>query len=140
MGKHQRSNWAGLAMLESIDDKPRELMVTAMVRSSMCRQLGAALRQKNLDQFFTVGLLSVMDALLDRPLREALLLLPLADNVKHALLEYKGLLGTALECTKAYERADWENVWCAGLDEKTVRDAYLTSIVSTRNMMQAFVN
>src|SRR3989442_3784130 len=66
VGTQLLSHWASLAMLESIEDKPRELMVTAMVRANMCQQLGVALRQKNVDQFFTVGLLSVIDALLDR--------------------------------------------------------------------------
>jgi EAL and modified HD-GYP domain-containing signal transduction protein len=140
VGTRLLSNWASLAMLDSIEDKPRELMVTAMVRAQMCQQLGAALRQKNVDQFFTVGLLSVLDALLDRPMREALLVLPLADNVKDALLEHKGLMGVALDCVKAYERGDWEKARCASLDEKAVRDAYLTSVVSTRCMMQAFLN
>ena len=138
VGTRLLSHWASLAMLETIEDKPRELMVTAMVRANMCRQLGAALRQKNVDQFFTVGLLSVMDALLDRPMREALLVLPLADNVKHALLEHEGLMGAALDCIKAYERADWEKARCADLDEKIIREAYLTSVVSSRDMMQAF--
>ena len=138
VGTQLLSHWASLAMLESIEDKPRELMVTAMVRANMCRQLGAALHQKNVDQFFTVGLLSVMDALLDRPMREALLVLPLADNVKHALLEHEGLMGAALDCIKAYERADWEKARCADLDEKIIREAYLTSVVSSRDMMQAF--
>jgi c-di-GMP phosphodiesterase len=140
VGTRLLSHWASLAMLESIEDKPRELMVTAMVRANMCRQLGAALRQKNVDQFFTVGLLSVMDALLDRPMREALRVLPLADNVKHALLEQEGLMGEALDCIKAYELADWQKARCADLDEKVIREAYLTSVVSSRGLMQAFLN
>jgi EAL and modified HD-GYP domain-containing signal transduction protein len=140
VGTRLLSNWASLAMLESIEDKPREVMVTAMVRAHMCQQLGTALRQRNVDQFFTVGLLSVIDALLDRPIREALLVLPLADNVKHALIEHEGLMGTALECVNAYERADWDNAKCPGLDDKAIRDAYLSSVVATRSMMQAFMN
>jgi EAL and modified HD-GYP domain-containing signal transduction protein len=140
VGTRLLSNWASLAMLESIEDKPREIMVTAMVRAHMCQQLGTALRQKNVEQFFTVGLISVMDALLDRPLRESLLVLPLSDKIKHALLEHEGLMGEALDCVKAYERADWENAKCAGLDEATIREAYLTSVMSTRSMMNAFVN
>src|SRR5439155_8040083 len=140
VGTRLLSHWASLAMLESIEDKPRELMVTAMVRANMCRELGAALSQKNVDQFFTVGLLSVMDALLDRPMQEALRVLPLADNVKHALVDHEGLLGEALDCIKAYERADWQKARCADLDEKIIRRAYLTSVVSSRDMMQAFLN
>jgi EAL and modified HD-GYP domain-containing signal transduction protein len=140
VGTRLLSNWASLAMLESIEDKPREVMVTAMVRAHMSQQLGTALHQRSVDQFFTVGLLSVIDALLDRPIREALLVLPLADNVKHALIEHEGLMGTVLDCVTAYERADWDNAKCPGLDDKTIREAYLSSVVATRSMMQAFMN
>lgn len=50
--------WASVIWLESIEDKPRELMIMAMVRAQMCQQLGASMGSRNLDQFFTVGLLS----------------------------------------------------------------------------------
>ena len=56
------STWASLILMEAIEDKPLELMVTAMVRAHMCQQLGAAMHQPNVDQFFTVGLLSFVDS------------------------------------------------------------------------------
>jgi hypothetical protein len=49
-------------------------------------------------------------------------------------------MGAVLDCVKAYERTDWEKARCADLDEKTIRNAYLSSVVSTRSMMQAFLN
>ena len=63
-----------------------------------------------------------------------------ADNAKHALVEKEGLMGAALDCIKAYEHADWEKARCADLDERIIRDAYLDSVVSSREMMQAFLN
>ena len=121
-------NWASLILLEAIEDKPRELMITTMVRAHMCQQLGAAMHQKNVDQFFTVGLLSMIDAIVDRPMAEALEVLPLVDEVKQALLHHKGPMGAALACVKAYERCDWEQTSCDGLDEKKIREAYLSSV------------
>ena len=132
-------NWASLILLEAIEEKPRELMITTMVRAHMCQQLGSAMHQKNLDQFFTVGLLSLIDAIVDRPMAEALNALPLVDEVKDALLQKKGRMGEALNCVQAYERCDWEQTACANLDEKKIREAYLSSLTWTRTVTEELV-
>jgi EAL and modified HD-GYP domain-containing signal transduction protein len=132
-------NWASLILMEAIEEKPRELMITTMVRAHMCQQLASATRQKNLDQFFTVGLLSLIDALVDRPMTEALHALPLIDEVKDALLEHKGLMAEALDCVQAYERCDWDKISFANLDEKKIREAYLSSLAWTRTVTRELV-
>jgi EAL and modified HD-GYP domain-containing signal transduction protein len=133
VGTRLISNWASMILLEAIDDKPRELMITSMMRAHMCQQLGAAMRQKNVDQFFTVGLFSLVDALVDRPMVDALEPLPLVDEVRDALLHRKGVMARALECVEAYERCDWERTTCENLDEKSIREAFLRSVAMTRS-------
>src|SRR2546427_94864 len=115
VGTRMISNWASMMLLESIDDKPRELMITTIARAHMCRQLGVAMRQRNMDQFFTVGLLSLIDAVTDRPMAEVLDLLPLVDDVKTAILDRAGIMGTALKCVEAYEQCNWEQAKCGDL-------------------------
>lgn len=140
VGTRLISNWASLILLEAIEEKPHELMVTSMVRAHMCQQLGAAMRHKNVDQFFTVGLFSLIDALMDRPMEEALTNLPLVDEVKDALLHRKGPMARALECVEAYERCDWENTACENLDEKNIREAFLRSVAWTRSATHELVH
>jgi len=132
--------WASVIWLESIEEKPRELMIMAMVRAHMCQQLGVAMGKRNVDQFFTVGLLSLLDALMDRPMSVVLDELPLVDEVKDALMLRTGLLGTSLNCVEAYERCDWEKTSCATLDEKKIREAYLTSVAWSRAVIHQLVN
>jgi EAL and modified HD-GYP domain-containing signal transduction protein len=132
VGTRLISNWASLILLDAIEEKPRELMITSMVRAHMCQQLGAAMHQKNVDQFFTVGLFSLLDALVDRPMAEALEQLPLVDEVKDAILNEGGLMAEALQCVKAYEYCDWDHTTCGQLDEKSIREAFLRSVAWTR--------
>jgi EAL and modified HD-GYP domain-containing signal transduction protein len=132
--------WASVIWLESIEDKPRELMVMSMIRAHMCQQLAATMYCKNVDQFFTVGLLSFLDALLDRPMATIMEELPLINPVKDALLHRSGVMGTALSCAEAYERCDWDQTVCMNLDEKKIRDAYLSSVVWARDVLQELVN
>ncbi len=132
VGTRLISNWASMMLLEGIDDKPRELMITTIVRAHMCRQLGVAMRQRNMDQFFTVGLLSLIDAVTDRPMTEVLELLPLVEEVKNAILDRAGLMGTALKCVEAYEQCNWEHARCGDLSESEIRQAYLNSVAWAR--------
>jgi c-di-GMP phosphodiesterase len=140
VGTRLISNWASLILLDAIEEKPRELMNTSMVRAHMCQQLGAAMHQKNVDQFFTVGLFSLLDALVDRPMAEALDQLPLVDEVKDAILNNKGLMAQALECVRAYEYCDWEKTTCGSLDERSIREAFLRSVSWTRSATHELVS
>jgi EAL and modified HD-GYP domain-containing signal transduction protein len=132
--------WASVIWMESIEDKPRELMIMSMVRAQMCQQLGVALGVRTVDQFFTVGLLSLLDALLDRPMSAILQDLPLIQPVKDALLTKSGLMGEALSCIEAYEHCNWDQTTCGNLDEKKIREAYLSSVAWSRAVIHELVN
>ncbi len=98
-------NWFSLVALSKIDDKPQELVATALVRARMCELMTP--KEKSAEMFFTVGLLSVLDALLDQPMPQIMRQLPLAVETKTALLNHTGPAGHALACVLAYERCEW---------------------------------
>ena len=120
--------WASLLMVAKMKDKPRELMTTAIVRAAMCERLATSAKAGRKETFFTVGLLSLVDALLDLPMAKAIDKLPLSDEVCDALILHKGRLGQALNCVLAYERGDWDQVQFEGLPGNTVRGHYLDSV------------
>ncbi|MCE5249009.1 HDOD domain-containing protein [bacterium] len=128
LGLRQIRDWVSLLFLTSIDDKPRELLVTAMIRAKMCELLGKASREKVSDVGFTVGLFSVLDALLDVPMEDVLKSLPLTAEISGALLHHEGHFGAILNCVIAYENNDWENTQCPGIPPERIREAYLKSI------------
>lgn len=134
LGIRQIKDWVSLLSLAKVDDKPRELMNTAMVRAKMSEILALALKMKNAETGFTVGLFSVLDALLDLPLKEVIRLLPLSDDITSALLEHKGKFGEVLHCVLAYEHGEWEEAKCPGLEPDAIRDAYLESVNWTNNV------
>ena len=96
--------WATLMSLANVDDKPRELVVTALVRARMCELLAEAYQQRDTDGYFTAGLFSVVDALMDTSLVELLSELPLSREIIEALLNYDGQKGRVLRAVLAYER------------------------------------
>jgi EAL and modified HD-GYP domain-containing signal transduction protein len=128
--------WASLILLESIEEKPRELMVTSMIRARMCRQLGITMRHRNSDQFFTAGLLSLIDAVMDKPMAAVLRTLPLVDTIKNAVLYREGPIGQALKCVEAYEKCEWHRTECGYLDASEIREAYLESVGWARSITE----
>lgn len=128
LGLRTIRNWVSVIIMSRVENKPRELLVTALVRARMCELMAEALRRTDAETFFMVGLFSILDALLDQPMEAVIKMLPLADDVNLALLRHEGDSGRMLACVLAYERGDWEGASCPGLAHRTVMDAYLDAV------------
>jgi EAL and modified HD-GYP domain-containing signal transduction protein len=65
------------------EDKPAELVTAPLVRAQLCEQLGAeaSLPDTQAD-LFRVGLLSTLDAMLDRPMEEVLGQMSVSEDVR----------------------------------------------------------
>lgn len=136
VGSDRLRLWASLLMFSKMEDKPRELMVTAIVRAAMCERLAMSAREEERGRFFTVGLLSVLDALLDCPMEQALEQLPLAGEIRDGLLRWEGVAGVALRCVLLYEQGQWEQVGFLELTPATIRAQYLDSLGWTQRMLE----
>lgn len=129
---------AYLIIVSSVEDKPFELFVTALIRAHMCELLAQELGDKNAAPiYFTVGLFSVIDAIMDKSMQEVLAQLPLSDEVCAALLEQRGRMGEALHCAIAYERGEWDEVKYQNISDQQIRDVYLKSLSWCRDFMGA---
>lgn len=128
LGNQWLKTWASFILLSSIDDKPHELLQTALVRAKMCELLAAETRKDNKETFFTVGLFSVLDALMDRPMDEVLNALPVSDDIRSALLHCEGPLGRTLYCVLMYERGAWDNIGNCGTSRERITQAYLEAL------------
>ena len=120
--------WTTLLVLARVEDKPTELMVTAVVRAKMCEILAKAVRYDAEDTCFTVGLLSVLEALLDLPMDKVLGMLSLSDEVNFALLRHEGVPGKLLELALHYEFGEWDQLKYPELEEEIILDAYLQAV------------
>jgi c-di-GMP phosphodiesterase len=108
LGSRGVSRWALLVALTGGPSTPRELSVVGLTRARMCELLGSERHDVAGDQLFTVGLLSVADALLEVPLETIVDELPLAEEVSGALLHRAGPAGSILDAVVSYERGDFD--------------------------------
>jgi c-di-GMP phosphodiesterase len=102
--------WATLMALAAADDKPRELVVTGLVRARMCELLAVACQHRDTEGAFTTGLFSVVDALTDSSMVELLQSLPLSGEIIQALLNHDGAKGRILRAAIAYERGAFNDL------------------------------
>jgi c-di-GMP-related signal transduction protein len=114
-------------------DKPNELVVLAIIRAKFCELLasrvGLAARSQDL---FLMGMFSLIDAIIDQPLAAILQSMPLADDVKTALLGEDNRLRCVYAYMLTYEKGDWQAVsgWALqlGLNEADAAPLYLEAV------------
>ncbi|HEC73246.1 MAG TPA: HDOD domain-containing protein [Methylophaga aminisulfidivorans] len=119
--------WASLLCLSDMDDKPNEVRIAAMTRARMCELLAKYYKGQS-ELFFTVGLFSALDALLDKPIEKIVNELPLSNEVKSALVSFDGTAGSALKDTLNYEHGDWLKVSDSPIPKQILSRLYLESI------------
>ncbi|MBT7306842.1 MAG: HDOD domain-containing protein, partial [Gammaproteobacteria bacterium] len=136
LGQGTMRSWATMVAISSINDQPNEITTVSLLRGRMCELLAEKAGHLDSKVFFTVGLFSSLDALMNKPMAYLLGEIPLASEIKVALLNYEGEKGRYLRCVRAYEEADWENVTLPGIEAEEIRDAYLESITWAREAVQ----
>lgn len=128
LGMQAVRRWATLIVLSDVRDTPHELTVTALVRARLCELIARELHPDGEPQAsFTVGLFSVVDAIAQAPLAQAIEPLPLTDEARAALVEHRGPIGDALAATLAYERGALETV-ALRAPGVPVADLYLSAV------------
>ena len=134
IGMSEVRRWIAVLTITGLNgEKPRALAETAVVRARMAELLaGPAGLSCRASELFLTGLLSLMDALLDRPIDQIVGLLPLTDETRAALLGEAGLFLPVLQLTIAYESAQWEQVetlaQAVGIDQAILPEAYASSL------------
>jgi EAL and modified HD-GYP domain-containing signal transduction protein len=143
MGEDNLRKWASLVALAQLgQDKPDELIVSSLVRAKFLEDLAASagLRGRE-NEVFLMGLFSLLETLVGRPLAEVIDDIPISPEVKAALRGEPGRLRDLLELALAYERGDWAaSVRLAdslGLEEAKVPGQYLSALRWSQLLMES---
>jgi len=110
LGLSNVKRWATMTVFAGIQGKPRELITTALVRGRMCEILGRDARVSGTDQLFTLGLFSVVDALIDAPMHEVLEQVPFPSEMVTALTAHRGPKGKLLGAVLQWERGEYQYI------------------------------
>jgi c-di-GMP-related signal transduction protein len=134
LGEQAIRKWISLVSVSAMgEDKPTETIMVPLIRARFCELIATAttLRAKA-DQLFLMGLLSAMDALLDTPMTALLSEIPVADEIKDALLGKAGSFRDVYEIVSNYEAGTWEPLLQAvkrvRINEEVIAELFLKSL------------
>lgn len=110
LGEREVRRWIRLvATLGAAQDKTTDLVLATLVRARFCELLSTKIAHRNSD-LFLMGMLSLMDALLDMPMHKVLENIPIDQESKSALLGHDGPLRPFYQLMLAQESGEWEAV------------------------------
>lgn len=108
LGRNELKSWATVLSMAGHSSKPDELMTTALIRAKFCESMAKCINDSEEDSYFSVGLLSVLDALMDQPINDIISRLPLNSDLSNALTIHSGNMGAALNAVLKLEQVDWD--------------------------------
>jgi EAL and modified HD-GYP domain-containing signal transduction protein len=144
LGINGLKKWSLIYLAEGLrNDKPDILFVNTLTRAKFSESVAEDFDiEKKSGELFTMGMLSMMDAFLNRSLEDIIDEISLTDEVRRALLKGEGLLGEILELAIAFERVKWQEIAIIektyGLNPRKLYQKYLDAVdfsYETMNML-----
>lgn len=122
-----------IAVSDLGQDKPAELIKTSVIRARMC-ELCAAVMKTDLtaEEMFTLGLFSLMDALLDKPMEDILRSTSFSEKIQSALLHKNKEFTKVLNIIVSFEQGNWSDKFYKVMSgtsiEKQLPNFYLDAV------------
>jgi EAL and modified HD-GYP domain-containing signal transduction protein len=143
LGQNELRKWIGLISVAALGEGgPPILVATALIRGAFCEYLAPLLGEaKRQSDYFFLGLLSSIDVLLRRPMRVILGELPIAPDVRDALMGEQNRMRDVLQAVLSYEQGNWEDFSLLAsklaLQEDKLCDLYRQALQWSRELTQA---
>lgn len=141
LGEKELKKWINTAVVNALyADKPSEVTRLSLLRAKFAENLapsyGLAARKEEL---FLMGLFSVLDVILEKPMEEALGMVKVSSDISNALVKGEGKLAPVMDFMVQYESANWPEVSrqmiLGNMDTDVVSDAYMGSLSWYRDLM-----
>ncbi len=143
LGQRELKKWINTAVTKELcADRPSEITRMSLIRAKFAEELAAIFDKAGLaSELFLMGLFSVLDLILDKPMTEALDMVKVSKLIEDALISGKGELAPILNFMKEYENASWQEVSrlmvLQDIDMDKVYNAYVSSLRWYRDLFTA---
>jgi c-di-GMP-related signal transduction protein len=144
LGVDEIRKWATLIAVQGIgEDKPSELVTTALVRAKICEALAplVGLTQYR-SELFLLGMFSLIDIIVDRTMVDIVGKLPLILEIRQALLGETGRFRQILDLILSYESGIWDsfmqNCMELGVEEETFARIYLWALAAVKHFFSGY--
>ncbi len=134
LGEKELRKWLITAVAGQLyTDKPNELTRMSLLRAKFAENLAPVFSMAiQSSELFLMGLFSVLDVILDMPMKDALETIKVSKNISDALVYHKGIFAFPLEFILQYENANWQEVSrlmiVHNIEMQPVYDAYQNAL------------
>ena len=140
LGQRELKKWINTVITKELcADRPNEITRVSLLRAKFmeCLAPSFGLGMKA-SELFLMGLFSVLDIILSRPMEEALDKVNVSKDIREALLNHQGEFADIYEFMTAYENADWQEVSrrqiLKNIDNNAVFKAYIEAVCWYKEM------
>jgi c-di-GMP-related signal transduction protein len=143
LGLEAIRKWVSLVTLAGMGEKkPEALVVASVIRGKFCESVGRACGQgQDSTELFLMGLFSLIDAILDKPMEKLLFALPISSAIRETLLGKQSGYRLIYELVCAYERSNWDQVadisGALRLSEERIAEAYIEAVTWAHELTQS---
>jgi len=143
LGQKEVKRWATAAIsIQLADDKPNEITKLSLIRARFAENLSKAFKVGVFaPSLFMMGLFSLLDVILERPMEEAVKEVALDEGVIAALVDKSGDFYYILEFIYAYEHANWDEIAIMmvkyDLDLEEITSAFVDALVWYKALLDA---
>ena len=133
LGLGQLKQWIYLLSASNADNEvdsgSEEFLKRSFMRANFCSELMNYAKNMPISksEAYLMGMFSTLNYLIEAPLEDILAEVPVADEIKSALLTHEGRCGKLYDLVLSYEAADWEKI-TALAEELGIPDNMMTSI------------
>ena len=142
LGERAMRKWISMVSVAALGDEAADgLLKLPLLRAMFCELIGQKIGMiQETNELFLMGLLSVLDALLNVPMNDVLKEIPVDEEIKKALLGLPSRYRPIFEVVLDYESGTWEQLANSAravrLHENFLPDLYLRSVQWVTEVLQ----
>ncbi len=133
LGQKELRKWITTAITKELcADKPSEVSRLSLLRAKFAEELAPLFEMAMQSQeLFLMGLFSIIDLILEKPMSEALDLMNVSKPIRDALVDHKGSYVKILDFIEAYEAGNWQEVSRMMVIDNVAMDDVYKAYIST---------
>ena len=140
LGQKELKKWINAVVSHQLcADKPNEITRLSLLRAKFAENLAPTFEMAALsNELFLMGLFSVLDIILDKPMKDALSMVNVSKEITEALVNKNGDLARVMDFMIRYETASWSELSrqmiLYNIKEGPVYDAYVEALAWYRDL------
>lgn len=134
VGINQLKQWVYLLSFKEGDNTSEQILKTSFMRATFASSLVRRMKKFQItpSDAYLLGMFSTLEYMIDATMEEILAELPIAEEVKQALIAREGEAGKLYELILCYERAEWRQIKTIseelGIQTNTLAQLYMECV------------